>query len=184
MKKKGFLIVAVMTAVNFTSVCNAQSKEYVRDTMSCEGQYITILSQDEISECTTSLAVAYNFVLSIVNGDYIKMKTLITTGFDQLLNNELTENNLTLDELFSDEYIHDIAGMRPAVKKGYKVSIMNSSEIDAKDYDDALAGLPAYSVSFDCIKGDCDIYSEGDTDTDVRVLLIKENGKWKIFGFK
>jgi len=47
-------------------------------------------------------------------------------------------------------------------------------------------GLPALSVSFTCVDADDNDYdgTYGDYDVTARVLLVKIDGIWKVFGFK
>jgi hypothetical protein len=141
------------------------------------------VSSDNLKTQTNPRTVAYDFVLAIVNENYNKMKSLMTAEYKLTLEEGLRERNLTVEEYFQEEYIHDIVGMRPAVKQGYSIIITKSSDIDAATYNPELSGLPAKSVSFDCADSENNLYN-GEGDTNARVLLVYENEKWKVFGFK
>ena len=45
---------------------------------------------------------------------------------------------------------------------------------------------PAYAFKFDCADANNKLYdgSQGQYDTDVTVMVVKEKGLWKVFGFK
>jgi hypothetical protein len=175
MNKKSFLVVVAIMAVSFTSVCKSQPIER--------------LSEKEINTCETHHSVAYNFVMSIIQQDYKKMESLMTW---QYLLKEIDLEGLTWEKLYSGEYVHDIVEMRPVVKAGYSVIITNSYVLDTDKYfgmygeENPYAGLPAVSVSFNCADSQDNIYDGkyGQYDTTARILLVEQNGKWKVFGFK
>lgn len=152
-------------------------------------QTIERLSKSEISENETPRAVAYNFVLSIINEDYLKMYSLMTAEFRSDLNTALVSENMSCSQLFSPDNMHDIVGMRPVVKMGYDVVITNSwilNQNDVARYSENYVGLPAFSVSFNCVDAYNNFYDDtyGAYDTTARVLLVKQEGEWKVFGFK
>jgi hypothetical protein len=176
--RKIFLVIVAIMAVSFTNVCKAQNIER--------------LSTREIEECATPRSVAYNFVMSIINQDYERMKTLMTWQF-MLQEIDLKQEGLSWAKLYSSsEYVHDIVEMRPVVQAGYSVVITNSYVLDTDNYftvygeKNPYSGLDAFSVSFNCADAQDNIYDGkyGDYDTTARILLVKQDGKWKVFGFK
>ncbi len=103
MKKIGLIILLIMCA----KIMNAQ-----------------ILSTDEISECKTVQAVAWNFVMSIVEEDYDLMEKLMAPDYKKdLKNSMLKAGNSSYKELFTPKYLHDIVGMRSLLKNGYQLTI-------------------------------------------------------------
>ena len=152
-------------------------------------QQIERLSESEIEANETPKAVAYNFVTSIINEDYAKTVDLMTLGFFFELMPSLFGEGIPIDQLFSNKYMHDIVDMRPVVKLGYEVVITDSWELESDKYfeeDSKYYGAPAISVSFNCADANNNFYDgkHGEYDTTARVLLVKEDGLWKVFGFK
>lgn len=158
---------------------------------SCFGyaQQVERLSNAEIEANETPKAVAYNFVTSIINENYAQTVELMTLGFFFELMPGLFGEGIPIEQLFSREYMHDIVDMRPVVKLGYEVVITDSWELDSDKYFEdgsKYKGEPAFSVSFNCVDANNNFYdgSHGEYDTTARVMLVKEEGVWKVFGFK
>jgi len=162
-------------AVSFTSVCNAQNIER--------------LSEQEINACETPHSVAYNFVMSIINQDYTKMESLMTSEYLNEMKEGLKKEGITWAKLFSSEYVHDIVEMRPVIKIGYSVVITDFYVTDTDKFygmygeKSPYSGMPAFSVFFNCADSQDNIYF-GDYDTTARILLVEKNGKWQVFAFK
>lgn len=158
---------------------------------SCGGfaQNIERLNKAEIEANETPRAVAYNFVTSIITENYAQTVELMTLGLFFELMPDLFGEGIPINQLFSPEYMHDIVDMRPIVKLGYEVVIVASRDIDSKEFFEEgskYRGQPAYAFKFDCADANNKLYdgSHGQYDTDVTVVVVKEEGKWKVFGFK
>lgn len=159
----------------------------------CHAQSIERLSKIEIEENETPRAVAYNFVKSIIEENYVRMYLFTTPQFRAELQEWKKDVGVEeMRDLFTLDHMHDIVGMRPVVNMGYDVVIYDSRILDTDKYFDMYgeqnpyAGLPAYSVSFTCAAANGDLYdgTYGEYDVTTRVLLVKVDGKWKVFGFK
>lgn len=158
--------------------------------VSCNAQLnIERLSPAEISENSTPKAVAYNFVTSIITEDYAKAVDLMTLDLFFKLMPGLFGEGIPINQLFSAEHTHVIVDMRPVVKLGYEVVLVASQEIDSKEYFEEgskYRGQPAYAFKFDCADASNKLYdgSQGQYDTDVTVMVVKEDDKWRVFGFE
>lgn len=158
---------------------------------SCGGfaQHIDRLNKAEIDVNETPHAVAYNFVTSIITEDYTQTMALMTSGLFFELMPDLLGEGVTINQLFSTEYMHDVVDMRPVVKLGYEVVIVASLAFNSVEYfeeDSKYRGQTAYGFKFDCADANNKLYdgSQGQYDTDVTVMVVKEDGKWKVLGFK
>lgn len=158
--------------------------------VSCVAQQsIERLSLAEISENSTPKAVAYNFVTSVIEERYHTTVELMTLGLFFELMPDLFGGGIPINQLFSSEYTHNIVDMRPVVKLGYEVVLVASQDINSEEYFEEgskYRGQPAYAFKFDCADANNKFYdgSQGQYDTDVTVMVVKEKGKWKVFGFK
>ncbi|MDR1348838.1 MAG: hypothetical protein LBJ63_10540 [Prevotellaceae bacterium] len=157
---KKFLVIAVaILSVGFTTICKAQNIERLPQ----------ITDDYEIYP----KQVATIFVMSIINKDYVKMESQMTSQFKNELRKILRENNLTMDKLFTEENCHDIVGMRPVVKMGYNIVITNAYRNEKGEF----------SVSFNCVDNNNNFYN-GDHDTTTRVVLIWQDDRWLVSYFK
>lgn len=175
MKKIGLIILLIMCA----KIMNAQ-----------------ILSTDEISECKTVQAVAWNFVMSIVEEDYGLMEKLMAPDYKKdLKNNMLKAGISSYKELFTPKYLHDIVGMRPLLKNGYQLTITQVYPMKhGVYYSDEIyipyKGWDAISVCFDCepyeLIESVDFQNENQEviDSTARIILVCIENKWLVVGFK
>lgn len=152
-------------------------------------QSIERLSPVEISENNTPKVVAYNFVTSVIEERYHTTVELMTLGYFFELMPDLFGEGIPINQLFSPEYMHDIVDMRPVMKLGYEVVIVASQDINSEEYFEEgskYRGQPAYAFKFDCADANNKFYdgSQGQYDTDVTVMVVIEEGKWKVFEFK
>lgn len=152
-------------------------------------QHIERLSKAEIEANKTPRAAAYNFVTSVITENYAQTVELMTLGLFFELMPDLFGEGIPINQLFSMEYMHDIVDMRPVVKLGYEVVIVASQDINSEEYFEEgskYRGQPAYAFKFDCADANNKLYdgSQGQYDTDVTVMVVIEEGKWKVFGFK
>lgn len=158
-------------------------------TLNLVAQEYNALSISEIRDNKTPKAVAWNFVMSIINQDYYQMESLSDALFINEINNWMKEIGTTsYYQLFKEEIIHDIVGMRPVMRDGWRLVCSEEYYHDLSNYgvDESYMGLQACSVSFNCMK-DGQIYSwqsNTEHDTTARVILIYKENKWKVLGFK
>ena len=146
------------------------------------------LDAEEIKANETPRAVAYNFVLSIVNEDYATAVDLMSTNYFFKLMPELF-GGIPISQLFSNQFMHDIVDMRPVVKMGYEVVITDVQEFPLDKCfaeDSTFRNVPAYIVKFDCADANDKFYddSNGEYDTDATIFVVKEDDEWKIFEIK
>ncbi len=147
------------------------------------------LNSDEIKECKTPQAIAWNFVMSIVNQDYYRMEPLCDRLFLKELHDWMKEEGVSsYNQLFTEEKVHDIVGIRPVMREGWRLVCADEYYYDLSGYaiDDDYKSLQACSVSFNCMK-DNQIYSwqsNKEHDTTARVILVYKDEKWQVIGFK
>lgn len=148
------------------------------------------LSNKEIVECKTPESVAWNFVMSIVNENYSKMEELTSPHYLSELYSWSLDSGLSFSEMFTEENIHDISGMRPlltAQPQKYFLAItwtqtttLENEYSNGKSY----SNLEGYSVSFNCFDSNGNIYSGNDHDTSARVVLVYLDNVWRVAYFK
>ena len=190
------IIIVVLLAFTFGSVYAQYPNPTVRR-----------LSDKEIADCKTPAAVTYNFVCAILQKDYAKMKSYMAPAVAPKLTSETIRE---LEEMFSEGKLGMFRWI-PALFKEYEVTIAyvqdewyyyeNGSrytpfEYEVKDgllyisgEDSPRVGVNTKKVYVTCSPssevnhvGFQDITRYGDTN--VKVLLEKINGKWKVTGFK
>ena len=183
MKALGKTCLAIFIAFAFAS-CGSNKKTATNK----PAQTIERLSQIEIDSCDTPRAVAYNFVMSIVNEEYSQTVKLMSLEYFYQMMQPLFFEGIPINQLFSTAYTHKIVDMRPVVKMGYDVVVTNSCAIDTDNESDKYRykGQPAYYVSFNCANNKNKFYngSKGKYDTAVTVTVVEEDGKWKVLGFE
>lgn len=151
----------------------------------CQNDSFTRLNSSEIIECKTYNAVAYNFVYSVIFRDYKAAKKLVSgTAY-----NDFWGGDAGFVNLLESEEIHDIIDMRKIITLGYLPVITYSGDwLDLSMYFDdnepnPYKGMPAVNVRFDCVNAIGEFYND-EYDSTVRVMMIYENGEWKVFSFK
>ena len=161
--------------------------------MGCFAQQIERLSQKEIKECETPRAVAYKFAQYVINQNAVGIAFLSTDEFYvELKEWEKNAGVSSLKQLFTRDHMHDIVDMGPVVKMGYDIVISDSWILDLDKHfgmygePNPYKGCPGYSVSLTCADANNNIYdgTYGDYDITARILLVKDQGHWKVFGFK
>ena len=163
--------------------------------MGCFAQQLSIerLSQNEIKECKTPRAVAYNFAKYVMNQNNVGVILLSTPQFSAELEEWAQSAGVnSLKQLFTRDHMHDIVDMRPVVQMGYDIVISDSWILDLDEHfgrygePNPYKGCPGLSVSLTCADANNNIYdgTYGDYDVTARILLVKYQGQWKVFGFK
>lgn len=166
------------------------------------------LSQQEVATCTTPASIAYNYVISILNKDYNRAASYMTKESAQKwLETDVSE----LNNLFSTPGKLNIHGWKPALSQGYEVAILyvqdlwyyeedgrmnHDSDAEEKDGMIYLPGedMPRVGINIKKIYVACSPSSEiGNVgfqditrygDTNVKVVLLKFDGVWKVLGLK
>lgn len=149
-------------------------------------QQITRLTQKEIKANETPQAAAYNFVTSAIKEDYAQTVELMSLDF---FFNTVMLGGISPQQMFSEENTHTIVDMRPMVKMGYEVVVTDIQSLDSEQYFDENSKYrnePAFSISLNCADTNDKFYdgSKGHYDTDVKVLMVKEDGQWKVYRFE
>ena len=166
------------------------------------------LSQQEILECVTPSSIAYNYVIAILNKDYNRAISYMDIQSAEPLREAGVD---AINELFSTPGKLNIHGWRPALLKGYEVTI---AYVQDEWYYEENGSL--YHHFYQVVK-DGMVYLPGETtpriginqkkvyvtcspsseignvgfqditrygDTNVKVLLQNFNGVWRVIGFK
>lgn len=144
------------------------------------------LSAQEVAQCSTPTAVAYNFVIAALEKDYDRMYSYMTKDGKEYLQYEMDRYEVTsLNALFSLEGKLHIFGWIPALYEGYEVAVLYVQD-DGK-YDDVtykkiyIGCVPSSQIG---VVGFQDIERYDNHETNVKVIVVTENGKWKVMGFK
>lgn len=145
--------------------------------------------QSESPEEQAACEAAYQFVMGIVNENYSKVVDLMSLDYFFQWMPALIGEWIPMEQIFSSDHTHTIVDMRPVVKLGYEVLVVDYLALDSKacfEEGSAYRKQPAYSVTFDCFDANNKKYdgSQGEYDTDVTVRVVMEDGEWKVFGFE
>jgi len=185
LRTKNFAITISRMKKLLILICVALSSPFIA--FSQNGNF-TRLNSSEILDCTTYNAVAYNFVYNVIFRDYKAAKKLISpTAY-----NDFWGGDAGFVNIFESEKAHDIIDMRKIITLGYLPVITTSGDkLDLSVYfdenePDPYKGMPAVNVRFDCVNamGEFYDYANENYDSTVRVMMIYENGVWRVFSFK
>ena len=145
------------------------------------------LSNEEISQDETPAAVSYNFVSAIFNSDRAKMLSYLTTDTkEQYENVRISEGYSNYDFAFSkpDSKLN-IKGWKTLIASGnYEIAVLFVQNEWFDEY-----GRVCKKVYVDCVPS-AEVNVKGFQDinrvsgTNVKVLVVNDNGKWKVIGFK
>ena len=145
------------------------------------------LSKEEIVASESYKSVAYNFVYAFICRDVDKLKELI----EPAAYNDIFGGDSGLMSILNNKNIHDIAHMRHVIKLGYYPVVTICNDLDLSPYygegeHNPYVGCKAKNVRFDCVAPNGEFYDDryGSYDTNVRVMLVFVNDKWRIFSFK
>ena len=192
MKVRLTLLVLVISTNLFAQDYNSDGHDYNLYAHEHPRKYARafhVLDDKNIAECKSPQAVAWNFVMSVVNNDYDRMVSLadssLVSGLDSMMKGEKLTS---YKELFTEEYIDDISGMRPILQEGWQLVCDNGEYIDFSDYavEDYYKKLKGFTIHFDCMKNG-EMYSlqlVRKHDATVRVILVYIEDQWKVTGFK
>ena len=180
----------------------------VTDLLAGPNPIVNRLSQQEILECVTPASIAYNYVIAILNKDYNRAMSYMDIQSAESWREAGVD---AINELFSTPGKLNIHGWRPALLNGYEVTIayvqdewyyeengsmywnpnavVRNGMIYLPDETTPRVGINQKKVYVTCSPsseignvGFQDITRYGDTN--VKVLLQKFNGVWRIIGFK
>ena len=144
------------------------------------------LSTQEVAQCKTPAAVAYNFVMAALDKDYDRMYSYMIKEGREYLQYEMEKYEVnSLNALFSlDGKLH-IFRWLPALDNGYEVAVLyvqDEGEYDGVTYKKVYIGcVPSDQIG---LAGFQDIKPYDNYETNVKVVVVSENGKWKVTGFK
>ncbi len=196
MKKNLLIIVLVM-------FCNA-----IAIAQSYPNPIVKRLSPQEVATCKTPAAIAYNYVIAILNKDYTRAASFMTR---ELALEWRKAGVSELNKTFSTPGKLNIHGWEPALSQGYEVivayvqddwyyeengsmywdpdQVVKDGMIHIKGESEPRVGINVKKVYVTCSPsseighvGFQDITRYGDTN--VKVLLQKFKGVWKVLGFK
>lgn len=146
-----------------------------------------VLHPSEIKECLTAESVAWNFVNSIIERDWVLMERLMAPLYrEELLMDMKNEGLTSYDQVFSPYYIHDIVDMKPLLSVGYQLIITDVyTMVFGSRYsnDVPYKGWNAISVCFTCDRNNS-TYENTKYDTTTRIILVQIDGCWRVVGFK
>lgn len=145
------------------------------------------LSNSELTLSNTPASVAYNFVSAICHSNSDKMFSYMTPEFISEFESQMISDNYSnYDSFFSEpESKLNIKGWKPYIDSGkYEIAVLY---VQDEGFDEL--GRVCKKVYVDCVlssevdvKGFQDITREGNTN--VKVLVVDDNGIWKVIGFK
>ena len=139
------------------------------------------LDNQEIAECRTPAAVAYNFVIAMLNKNQEKMIQLSEGEFNTVIRNRFDD---LMNSLNGDRKL-DIFQWVP-MKPGYEVAVLY---VQSEDYASNIPAGTLKKVYIDCIPSS-EIGNTGfqevsrDMRTNVKVLVNNKKGRWLVEGFK
>lgn len=139
------------------------------------------LSQQEIASCKTPAALAYNYVLAILNRDYNRAMSYMTAETAQKWREVGTS---VLDKEFSTPGKLNIHGWKPALSEGYEIAVLyiqDEGEYEGQMVKKIYVGcVPSSEIN---VSGFQDI-TRYDYETNVKVLVLSTGRGWKVAGFK
>lgn len=159
---------------------------YMSVAASSPNPIVNRLSAQEVAQCRTPAAVAYNFVMAALDKDYDRMYSYMAKDGPEYLRYEMEKYEVTsLNALFSLEGKLHIFGWRPALYDGYEVAVLyvqDEGETDGVSYRKVYIGcVPSSQIG---IAGFQDIERYDRYETNVKVIVVTENGRWRVLGFK
>lgn len=185
-KPKTILQSVLIATVLVWAFSSCESNSQNQTTTYQPKQEIQGTSQSESPEKEAARTVAYQFVMGVVNENYIEVAEWMSLEYFFKLMPVLMDEGI--DSLFSTEYTHKIVDMRPVVAMGYEVVATDIQSIDSKSFfgeSSKYKNASAFKVSFDCADANSKFYdnSKGEYDTSVTVIVVKEDGVWKVWDF-
>lgn len=147
------------------------------------------LSYEEITQSRTPYAVAYNYIMAILAEDYPKMLSYMSdegkVSLGYLMGEAEREFGIqSYHDLYSWEGSKfDILSWKRCLQNGYEVTALYVQD------EGIYEGKEHMRVYIHCVPSD-EINIRGFQDitrcnsTNPKVILVKENGKWMVLGFK
>jgi len=158
----------------------------VTDLLAGPNPIVNRLSAQEVAQCKTPASMAYNFVMAALDKDYDRMYSYMTTDGRQNMQYEMEKYEVTsLNALFSMSGKLHIFGWIPALYQGYEVAVLyvqDDGVYDGVTYKKVYVGcVPSNQIG---VAGFQDISTYDNYETNVKVVVVTENGKWRVAGFK
>ena len=145
------------------------------------------ISQEEIAQNETPAAVAYNLVAAIYNSDYDTFLSNLSPEFRAQCENAIASDGYSsFESSFSEpDSKLNIKGWKEKMDSGdYEIAVLYVQDEWFDKY-----GRECKKVYVDCVPstevgkmGFQDITRDGKTN--VKPLVVNDNGKWKVIGFK
>lgn len=139
------------------------------------------LSPQEIAQCETPAALAYNFVMAIVNQDYNRAMSYMTHEAAKGWEEAGIE---AIDRVFATPGKLHILGWWPAFRQGYEVAVLyvqDEGEYNGNLYKKVYIGcVPSSEIG---VSGFQDI-TRFENETNVKVVIVGDGHFWGVNGFK
>ena len=140
----------------------------------------------EVAQCNTPASVAFNFVVAVLEKDYDRMYSYMSSEGPQYLQYDMDKYEVkSLNALFSHEGKLHIFGWQPALYQGCEVAVLyvqDEGMYDGVEYKKVYIGcVPSSQIG---VAGFQDIDRCDNYETNVKVMVTQENGKWRVAGFK
>ena len=132
------------------------------------------LSATEIASCNTPSAVAYNFVIAMINKNQDKMIQLSEGEFNEVVRSRFDE---LISSLENDSKLNVYQWL--PLRNGYEIAVLYEQEETPgvkKIYIDCIPSEQIGTTGFQDITRDM--------KTNVKVLVNNYNGRWLVEGFK
>lgn len=175
-----FVVSCMMTFTSCTDDISSYNKaHYFID----DNPTVTRLPEKEIKKSRTPEAIAYNFVMAIYNRDYNNAAKYMTKESARDWRSVPVE---TFDSIFSAPGKLNIQGWKEGVEQGYEVAVTYVYDETRHNYLQTMLKVYVECVPSSQIDemGFQDIERWNNGETNVKVLLVPENGKWRVYGFK
>jgi len=132
------------------------------------------MSNQEIASCNTPSAVAYNFVIAMINKNQDKMIQLSEGEFNEVVRSRFDE---LISSLENDSKLNVYQWL--PLRNGYEIAVLYEQEETPgvkKIYIDCIPSEQIGTTGFQDITRDM--------KTNVKVLVNNYNGRWLVEGFK
>lgn len=145
---------------------------------------VTRISQQEINQCRTPAAVAYNYVTACLNRDKAKILSLSAPFYREILEDP---NNYCefISQFSSPDYQKLYIDSWLPIPAGCEIAVLY---VQSEDFSDCGLGM-AKKVYINVVPSR-EVGNTGFQDitrmfnTNVKVLLANIDGNWRAFGFK
>jgi len=144
------------------------------------------LSQSDINSNLKPAAIAYNFVCAICDENWSLMYSYMNEEGVEWLYDEVREKGFSNLEDFFSEYgsKYNILGWQDYLQNGWEIAVLYMQE--EGNYEDGLKHMKIYVHCVPSYEIGCKGFQEITrcNTANPKVMLVKENGQWRVEGFK